>query len=324
MVCAIFAVGQLTEANILTPKLLGDRMHLHPVWVIFALFAGGTLFGFIGVAARRAGGGGDRRAGALRAGALSPEHALQRRAARDRARRQRHAPAVTQLAIDLPFRPALGAADFLVSECNRAAFAWIERWPDWPGRALVLYGPAQCGKSHLADSGRRAAAAGWSRGPALRALHPPELAAVPRCRGGRRRGGAGAGAAASPQLLPRNRRQPAGRRARAAFPLADRVARSRLAAAGHAGRRHRSARRRSAGRSAGQAFRRPAGPRRACRDRLSRCRAWSARSPRRRRLSTRSIAPRSAPAARSALALARRVLAETRPISPAAAQRFRA
>ncbi|HEX2151195.1 MAG TPA: AI-2E family transporter [Stellaceae bacterium] len=48
-VCAIFAVGQMAEANILTPKLLGDRVHLHPVWVIFALFAGGTLFGFIGV-----------------------------------------------------------------------------------------------------------------------------------------------------------------------------------------------------------------------------------------------------------------------------------
>jgi predicted PurR-regulated permease PerM len=48
-VCGIFAVGQLTEANILTPKLLGDRIHLHPVWVIFALFAGGTLYGFVGV-----------------------------------------------------------------------------------------------------------------------------------------------------------------------------------------------------------------------------------------------------------------------------------
>ena len=38
-----------SEANILTPKLLGDRIHLHPVWVIFALFAGGTLYGFVGV-----------------------------------------------------------------------------------------------------------------------------------------------------------------------------------------------------------------------------------------------------------------------------------
>src|SRR6266567_1515179 len=48
-VVGIFLVGQLTEANILTPKLLGDRIHLHPVWVIFALLAGGTLYGFVGV-----------------------------------------------------------------------------------------------------------------------------------------------------------------------------------------------------------------------------------------------------------------------------------
>jgi predicted PurR-regulated permease PerM len=48
-VCGIFAVGQLAEANILTPKLMGDRIHLHPVWVIFALFAGGALYGFVGV-----------------------------------------------------------------------------------------------------------------------------------------------------------------------------------------------------------------------------------------------------------------------------------
>jgi predicted PurR-regulated permease PerM len=49
IVAAIFGVGQLAEANFLTPKLIGDRVHLHPVWVIFALFAGGTLYGFIGV-----------------------------------------------------------------------------------------------------------------------------------------------------------------------------------------------------------------------------------------------------------------------------------
>ncbi|HTV87918.1 MAG TPA: AI-2E family transporter [Stellaceae bacterium] len=45
----IFAFGQLMEANFLTPKLVGDRIHLHPVWVIFALLAGGTLFGFVGI-----------------------------------------------------------------------------------------------------------------------------------------------------------------------------------------------------------------------------------------------------------------------------------
>src|SRR5205807_9919316 len=55
-----------------------------------------------------------------------------------------------QLAIDLPPRPAHGRADFLVSECNRAALERIDRWPDWPGRRLVLYGPGSSGKSHLA------------------------------------------------------------------------------------------------------------------------------------------------------------------------------
>ena len=49
VVVAIFVVGQLVEGNFLTPKLVGDRVGLHPVWVIFALLAGGTLFGFLGV-----------------------------------------------------------------------------------------------------------------------------------------------------------------------------------------------------------------------------------------------------------------------------------
>jgi predicted PurR-regulated permease PerM len=49
IICGIFVFGQSVEANVLTPKLVGDRVHLHPVWVIFALFAGGALFGFIGV-----------------------------------------------------------------------------------------------------------------------------------------------------------------------------------------------------------------------------------------------------------------------------------
>ena len=58
---------------------------------------------------------------------------------------------MTQLAIGLPYRPALGRADFLVSGCNEAALQWIERWPDWPAPALVLHGAARAGKSHLAQ-----------------------------------------------------------------------------------------------------------------------------------------------------------------------------
>ncbi len=45
----VFALGQVLESYVLTPKLVGDKVGLHPVWVIFALLAGGVLFGFVGV-----------------------------------------------------------------------------------------------------------------------------------------------------------------------------------------------------------------------------------------------------------------------------------
>ncbi len=56
-----------------------------------------------------------------------------------------------QLVLDLGHRPALGAEDFILSECNAAAVAFIDRWPDWPGPALALIGPRGSGKSHLAN-----------------------------------------------------------------------------------------------------------------------------------------------------------------------------
>ena len=48
-VLAVFGIGQLIESNVITPKLVGERIGLHPVVVIFALLAGGQLFGFAGV-----------------------------------------------------------------------------------------------------------------------------------------------------------------------------------------------------------------------------------------------------------------------------------
>jgi len=49
VVAVIFLAGHLVAGNILQPKLVGARVHLHPVWVIFALLAFGALFGFLGV-----------------------------------------------------------------------------------------------------------------------------------------------------------------------------------------------------------------------------------------------------------------------------------
>lgn len=49
IVAVIFFAGQIVEGNYLTPKLVGGQVGLHAVWVIFALMAGGFLFGFVGV-----------------------------------------------------------------------------------------------------------------------------------------------------------------------------------------------------------------------------------------------------------------------------------
>lgn len=49
LVAGVFIVGQVIEGNFLTPRLVGNRVGLHPVIVIFALLAGGALFGFLGI-----------------------------------------------------------------------------------------------------------------------------------------------------------------------------------------------------------------------------------------------------------------------------------
>lgn len=48
-VLAIFVAGQVLEGYILTPKLVGERVGLHPVWLIFGMLVGATLFGFVGI-----------------------------------------------------------------------------------------------------------------------------------------------------------------------------------------------------------------------------------------------------------------------------------
>lgn len=49
LIAAIFAIGQFLEGNILSPKFVGESVGLHPVWLMFALLAFGSLFGFTGL-----------------------------------------------------------------------------------------------------------------------------------------------------------------------------------------------------------------------------------------------------------------------------------
>lgn len=54
-----------------------------------------------------------------------------------------------QLPLELPTTERFGRAEFLPAASNRAALDMIDRWPDWPDRALTLVGPPGAGKSHL-------------------------------------------------------------------------------------------------------------------------------------------------------------------------------
>jgi len=57
---------------------------------------------------------------------------------------------LAQLTLDLPHRAALGAEDFLVSDCNLAAVRLIDAWPNWQDHVQLLIGPQASGKTHLA------------------------------------------------------------------------------------------------------------------------------------------------------------------------------
>ena len=49
MVAGVFVIGQVVEGNFLTPKLVGNSVGLHPVWLLLALSVFGALFGFVGM-----------------------------------------------------------------------------------------------------------------------------------------------------------------------------------------------------------------------------------------------------------------------------------
>lgn len=49
IVTSLFIAGQLIESLLLTPKLIGSSVNIHPVWIIFSILLGGKLFGFVGI-----------------------------------------------------------------------------------------------------------------------------------------------------------------------------------------------------------------------------------------------------------------------------------
>ena len=161
LVAAVFGLGQFIEGNLVTPRLVGARIRVHPVWLIFAVLAGAALFGLLGAFL------------AVPVAAVLGvfvRFALERyRASALYGPEARAMSPVGQLLLGFEHEAASGLEDFLPAACNREALAWLERWPAWPAPALVLHGPPGCGKTHLARI--------WAARSGARRLDP---AALPR------------------------------------------------------------------------------------------------------------------------------------------------
>jgi chromosomal replication initiation ATPase DnaA len=70
--------------------------------------------------------------------------------------------------LPFPARTRYDAATYQVSSANRAAFEFVQRWPDWPSRGAVLFAAPGCGKSHLAHIWAARAAAQLFAGESFR------------------------------------------------------------------------------------------------------------------------------------------------------------
>ena len=167
-VSGVLISGMAIDTAFLSPRFVGQKVGLHPVWLIFALFVFSYLFGLVGtlIAVPLAAATGGARA-LCRAG-LPRQLRLQGQ--RCGAGRPREAQgdgmtgAPDQLILDLPHRPALGAEDFLISGSNQAAADIVDRWPDWPHRSVVVVAPPGAGKTHLANVWRLKSGAARVRG----------------------------------------------------------------------------------------------------------------------------------------------------------------
>lgn len=64
-----------------------------------------------------------------------------------------------QIPFDLSHRHAYKREDFWVSDSNRTAISWLDKWPEWPAPALIISGPPASGKTHLLQVWRKETAA---------------------------------------------------------------------------------------------------------------------------------------------------------------------
>lgn len=82
---------------------------------------------------------------------------------------------MTQLALDLGLRHALGRDDFLITDSNAAAVALVDQWPNWPSAAAAIIGPPGSGKTHLAEVFRQKSGSAMIKGSLLRTDAVPDL-----------------------------------------------------------------------------------------------------------------------------------------------------
>ena len=144
VVIGVLIAGQILEGYVIYPRFLGDRVELPAVWVIFALFAGGAAFGFVGVmlAVPVAATIGVLARFWLRRYLASPLYL-------DPPAEVMSVTPASCLLLIPPHTLAYDEASFLTAESNEAARTWLARTEVWPDRRLALWGEADRGKTHL-------------------------------------------------------------------------------------------------------------------------------------------------------------------------------
>ena len=151
----IFVFGQFVEGNILSPKLVGDSVGLHPVWLMFALLAFGVALRFRRAAAGRAARSGPwRRSPALRLRQYLASPLYRGEPIRPSSRREGRYRCVRCPSSSPSICRSIRASGARISSSARRTSRPTARsraGPTGPTRSCVLIGPRGSGKSHLAS-----------------------------------------------------------------------------------------------------------------------------------------------------------------------------